>query len=74
VVAIGVKLEPQEVFGAQSFITTHFSTVLLDTACFFIDGPALDNNDGSSCSLVCPNIATVQCQLREGVPDLFPPI
>jgi len=51
-VMIGVKLEPQEVFSAQSFITTHFSTVLLDTACFFIGGPTLDNDDGSSHSLV----------------------
>ena len=38
VVVIGIKPEPQEVFSAQSFITTHFSTVLLDTACFFING------------------------------------
>jgi len=52
VVTIGVKLEPQEVFSAQSFINTHFYTVLLDTACFSIGGSTLDNDDGSSRSLV----------------------
>ena len=52
-----------EVFSARLFSTTHFSTVLLDTACFFVGGPTMDDDDGSSRSLVCPDITTVQAQL-----------
>ena len=64
VVTICVKLEPQEVFSAQSFITTHFSIVLLDTACFFIGGPTLDNDDGSSHSLVTSRLHTKHAATR----------
>ena len=63
VVVMGIKLEPQEVFSARSFSTTHFPRVLLDTSRFFIGGPTLDDDNGSSRSLVCPDIATVQPQL-----------
>ena len=63
VVVMGIKLEPQEVFSARSFSTTHFPRVLVDIARFFIGGPTLDYDNGSSSSLVCPYIASVQPQL-----------
>ena len=50
-----------EVLRSRSFSTTNFSMVFLETVRFFVGGPMLeDEDDGSSRSLVHPDMATAQ--------------